>query len=126
MKVKEIVYKTFGVLTPSYYLRNLFFGTIVSIFFILLLIKDGIFSSILTSILIVTIVATLLYPYSIFVYESIASFFMKDNRFALDNKLIIGIKFFKVIFCWMFSLVIALLGLTYLYYANKETIPIKE
>jgi len=126
MKAKEIVYKTFGVLTPSYYLRNLFFGTIVSIFFIILLIKDGIFSSILTSILIVTIVATLLYPYAIFVYESIASFFMKDNRFALDNKVIISIKFFKVIFCWIFSLFIALLGLTYLYYANKETITIKE
>jgi len=126
MKAKEIVYKTFGVLTPSYYLKNLFFGTIVSIFFIILLIKDGIFSSILTSILIVTIVATLLYPYAIFVYESIASFFMKDTRFALDNKVIISIKFFKVIFCWMFSLVIALLGLTYFYYANKETITIKE
>jgi len=122
MKAKEIVYKTFGVLTPSYYLRNLFFGTIVSIFFILLLIKDGMFSSILTSILILTIVATLLYPYAIFVYESIANFFMKDNRFALDNKVIISIKFFKVIFCWMFSLVIASLGLTYLYYANRETI----
>jgi len=126
MKAKEIVYKTFGVLTPSYYLKNLFFGTIVSIFFITLLIKDGVFSSVLTSILIVTILATLLYPYAIFVYESIASFFMKDNRFALDNKLIISIKFFKVMFCWMFSLVIALLGLTYLYYANKETIIIKE
>jgi len=126
MKAKEIIYKTFGVLTPSYYLKNLFFGTIVSIVFIILLIKDGVFSSLLTAILMLSIVSTLLYPYAIFVYENIASFFMKDNRFSLDNKLMISIKFFKVIFCWIFSLFIALLGLTYLYYANKETITIKE
>jgi len=122
MKAKEIVYKTFGVLTPSYYLKNLFLGAIVSIFFITLIIKDGVFSSLLTAILMVSIVSTLFYPYAIFVYESIASFFTKDTKFTLNNNLIISIKFFKVIFCWVFSLFIALLGLTYLYYTNKENI----
>jgi len=107
-------------------LRNLFFGTIVSIVFILLLIKSEVSSSTLISILIQTIVAALLYPYAVFVYESIANFFMKDTIFILDIKVMISIKFFKVIFCWMFSLVLAPLGLIYLYYANRETITIKE
>ena len=74
----SFIKKTFGGLSASYYLRHLFFGAIFTALFIALMYSGGdkrIFSYI------IFIANTFLYPYSRFVYESVADFVFGDNVF---------------------------------------------
>lgn len=121
--MKEIFSKTFGGLTLSYYIRNLFFGVIIFIvvFSILSNSKDEALSLGIGN-LSFLIITTLLYPYSRFVYESIANFIMGNNTFLVNIGLMIIVKFVTIIICWAMAIFIAPIGLIYLYfYHNKNT-----
>lgn len=121
--MKEIFSKTFGGLTSSYYFRNLFFGAIIFIvlFSILSNSKDEALSLGIGN-LSFLIITTLLYPYSRFVYESIANFIMGNNVFFVNIGLMFIVKFLTIIICWAMAIFIAPIGLIYLYfYHNKNT-----
>lgn len=121
--MNEIFSKTFGGLTPSYYFRNLFFGAIIFIvvFSILSNSKEETLTLGIGN-LSFLIISTLLYPYSRFVYESIANFIMGNNTFIVNIGFMFMVKFITIIICWAMAIFIAPIGLLYLYfYHTKNT-----
>ena len=58
---------------------------------------------------------TFLYPYSRFVYESIVGYVMGQNVFFVNALMMLIVKFIIMTICWSFALLIAPLGLLYLY-----------
>ena len=121
--MKEIFSKTFGGLTSSYYFSNLFFGAIIFIvlFSILSNSKDEALSLGIGN-LSFLIITTLLYPYSRFVYESIANFIMGNNVFFVNIGLMFIVKFLTTIICWAMAIFIAPIGLIYLYFYHNKNI----
>lgn len=67
-----------------------------------------------------TIVSTILYPYSRFVYESIVGFVMGDNVFYVNAIFMFVTKILTMAMCWVFAIVIAPIGLAYLYYHHSK------
>lgn len=68
-----------------------------------------------------TVINTLLYPYSRFVYESIVSFIMGENVFIVNAIFMLASKFVTMAMCWAFSIFVAPIGLAYLYYHHSKT-----
>lgn len=114
------IQKTFMGLTPSYYLRQLFFGSLTSVFMILLF--YALKGSNMTTLVVFSIINALLYPYSIFVYESISNFIKGDNIFFLSLSSMFAIKVFTMYIFWGFAIFIAPVGLVYLYFYNSKNI----
>ncbi|AGL85582.1 hypothetical protein [Pseudomonas protegens] len=110
--------KTFGGLTASYYLRQLFFGALCAAFFIFM--KSRAPSGIDFTNAALSVVSALLYPYSRFVYESIVGFVMGTNVFYVNAGLMLGVKFLTMFICWFLAMFIAPLGLLYLYWYHSR------
>lgn len=113
----SFIKKTFGGLSSPYYLRQLFFGVIFTALFIALMYNGGdkrIFSYI------IFIANTFLYPYSRFVYESIADFIFGDNVFFVNALFLLAAKFITMLLCYGFAFIIAPLGLLYLYFYHTK------
>lgn len=72
------------------------------------------------SAMILFVVSTLLYPYSRFVYEKIVGFVMGDNIFFSSALIIMGVKLFTMLLCWIFAVFIAPVGLLYLYFHHTK------
>ena len=109
--------KTFGGLSASYYLRQLFFGAIFTALFIALMYNGGdkrIFSYL------IFIANTFLYPYSRFVYESIVDFIFGDNVFFVNALFLLAVKFITMLLCYGFAFIIVPLGLLYLYFYHTK------
>lgn len=113
--MNEIVNRALLGLTKDYLFRQYFFGVIIG----------GIFYSIFTSsgdsVLLVTffvVINTLLYPYSRFVYERVMSFLIGNNFFMVNGIFFLMFKCITMAWCWMASLMIAPVGLAYLYFKN--------
>lgn len=66
-----------------------------------------------------TVLNTLLYPYSRFVYEKILGFIIGDNVFYGNAIIVLLFKLFTMWLCWFFAFVVAPAGLIYLYF-NAE------
>lgn len=118
--MKDFFNKTFAELNPSYYFRHLFFGIVISVLFFMLLANS--IGNIVAPIFI-GIINALLYPYSRFVYESIVNFIMGNNVFFFQGKLFLIYWFIKIwimLLCWILSIVIAPIGLIYLYYYHSK------
>jgi hypothetical protein len=113
-----IIHKTLGGLSPQYYFRQFFFGLVVAAFVFFMTTQGG--RSMPLEVLLFTIVSTLLYPYSRFVYESIVGFIMGDNVFFVNAILMLISKFVTMTMCWLFALFIAPIGLAYLYYHHSK------
>jgi hypothetical protein len=64
---------------------------------------------------------TLLYPYSRFVYESVTGFIMGENVFFMNAMFLLVMKFFTMAACWFLAMVIAPVGLIYLYFHHSRT-----
>jgi len=114
-----IIQKTFGGLTKQYYFRQLFFGSLFGAGFIYM--NYGTKTSIL-GVASLSLVCTLLYPYSRFVYESIVGFLMGKNLFIVNAFFLLLFKFFTMALCWIFAILIAPIGLAYLYFYNSRTV----
>jgi len=113
----SFIKKTFGGLSSPYYLRQVFFGGIFSAFLFVLLSQGGdkrIFSYF------IFIANTFLYPYSRFVYESVADFIFGDNVFFVNALFLLVAKFITMLLCYGFAFVIAPLGLLYLYFYHTK------
>lgn len=114
---KNILKKTLGGLSLSYYLRNLFFGAIFGgfiIFFILQSNTKDYFK------IIYTIICIFLYPYSKFIYDTIIEFIMGNNIFIVNIIFMFAIKSMVIISCLLFAPIIALIGFIYLYFYHTK------
>jgi hypothetical protein len=113
-----VIQKTFGGLSTPYYFRQLFFSVIIAAFFIFICTQGG--RSIPLRSLFFIIVSTVLYPYSRFVYESIAGFIMGNNVFFVNAFLLLAAKFITMLICWTCALFVAPVGLLYLYFHHSR------
>ena len=114
-----IIQKTLAGLSPQYYFRQFFFGLVVAALVFFISTQGD--RSMPLSMLFLTAVSTLLYPYSRFVYESIVGFIMGDNVFFVNAIFMLISKFFTMVMCWAFAIFIAPIGLAYLYYHHSKT-----
>ncbi|HCI14032.1 MAG: hypothetical protein A2063_03650 [Gallionellales bacterium GWA2_60_142] len=114
-----IVQKTLGGLSAQYYLRQLFFGLLLAgiIFFMS---TQG-ERSMPIGLIFLTVINTLLYPYSRFVYEGMVGFIMGKNVFFVNAVLMLFTKFITMTICWSFAIFIAPVGLVYLYYHHSKS-----
>lgn len=113
----SFIKKTFGGFSSPYYLRQLFFGAIFMALFIALMYNGGdkrIFSYP------IFIANTFLYPYSRFVYKSVADFIFGDNVFFVNALFLLATKFITMLLCYGFAFIIAPLGLLYLYFYHTK------
>ena len=115
-----VIQKTFGGLTPSYYFRQLAFGSLFLALNLWMMAKYGhgqtakiVVSSIFF------IVTTALYPYSRFVYESIVGYIVGNNVFFGNAFVMLFVKAITMAPCWVFAIFIAPIGLGYLYFRNR-------
>lgn len=112
----SFINKTFGGLSAKYYWRQFFFGVIVSV--INLMIMQGKVSThVMQTVYFYIYIAIniLLYPYSRFVYESIVGFILGRNIFYMNSIVFLIAKCITIYICWALSIVIAPLGIIYLY-----------
>lgn len=114
-----VIQKTFGGLSTQYYFRQLFFGLAIAAFIFFMSTQGG--RSMPIGVLVFTIISTLLYPYSRFVYESIVGFVMGENVFFVNAIFMLMAKFFTMAMCWAAAIFIAPIGLAYLYYHHSKS-----
>ena len=93
-----VIQKTFGGLTKQYYFRQLFFGAIFAAIIIFMTTRGN--NPPMYGIWVFSIICTLLYPYSRFVYESIVGFIMGDNVFFTSAIFMMLIKYLTMSLCW--------------------------
>ena len=65
------------------------------------------------------VISTLLYPYSRFVYESVAGYLMGRNIFFLNAFVLLFVKFIAMMLCWVLAIFMAPIGLAYLYFHHS-------
>lgn len=113
-----VIQKTLGGLSPQYYFRQFFFGLVVAALIFFMSTQGG--RSMPIGMLFFTVVSTLLYPYSRFVYESIVGFIMGENVFFVNASFMLISKFVTMAMCWAFAIFVAPIGLAYLYYHHSK------
>lgn len=116
--MQGIFRKTFGGLSAQYYFRQLFFGGLMLALGLFMVLNGK--GSMKLDVIAMLVLNTLLYPYARFVYESILGFVVGDNVFWVNPLLLLLVKLFTMILCWMFALFIAPVGLVYLYYHHSK------
>ena len=113
-----VIQKTLGGLSLQYYFRQFFFGLMVAAFIFFMSTQGG--RSMPIDMLLITVVSTLLYPYSRFVYESIVGFIMGENVFFVNAIFMLISKFVTMAMCWTFAIFVAPIGLAYLYFHHSK------
>jgi hypothetical protein len=118
----SIFSKSFGGLTRAYYVRQFLFGSLFTILicFMLAHTHSGLWAK--PEMLILSVVCSVLYPYSRFVYESVIGYIVGDNVFYGNAGTMLIFKFFTMFLCWWFSIFVAPVGLAYLYWRNSRQI----
>ena len=116
-----VIQKTLGGLSKQYYFRQFIFGLVIAALIFFMSTQGG--RSMPIGMLLFTIVSTLLYPYSRFVYESIVGFVMGENVFFVNAIFMLATKFFTMAMCWVFAIFVAPIGFAYLYYHHSKRSP---
>lgn len=115
--MNTFISRSFGGLSRPYYFRHLFFGLLIAC--VLFWMKTVTHSP--TPLLIAWLgVNTLLYPYSRFVWERIVGFIFGDNVFIVPIIILFPIKLATMMVCWQMAILIAPLGLAYLYWHHSR------
>jgi len=114
--------KTFGGLTPSYYVRQLIFGSLFPILIMSVMASSSSGLAGKPGLIVMCVVCTLLYPYSRFVYESVMGYVMGNNVFFVNAPLMLFVKSLTMMLCWWLSVFMAPVGLAYLYWRNSRQI----
>ncbi|MCY1305010.1 hypothetical protein D9M68_814510 [compost metagenome] len=116
--MKNLIRTTFGGLSMQYYLRQLFFGSL----FLLFIIWGSTQGSrpVQPGLIVFSVVLTLLYPYSRFVYERVVGFVLGDNLFFVNALVMLMVKLFTMFLCWAFAIFVAPVGLLYLYFHHRR------
>ena len=117
-----VIAKTFGGLSRKYYFRQFFFGLIFSVLIFLMLSQSShrVPISAIVSITLFIVINTFLYPYSRYVYESLVGFILGKNVFFVNALLMLFVKLITMYLCWAFAVLIAPIGLAYLYYHHSK------
>lgn len=113
-----IIAKTFGGLSRQYYFRQFMFGLIFPVMLFFIQSSGTQFVSI--GMIAFFAINSLLYPYSRFVYESVVGFVMGENVFIINAILMLFIKLMTMAMCWSMAILIAPIGLAYLYYHHSK------
>ncbi|MGO5000239.1 hypothetical protein [Oceanisphaera sp. W20_SRM_FM3] len=113
-----IIAKTLGGLSKAYYARQFAFGLIFPAMIILM--ESNTETGVSAGTIAFTVISSLLYPYSRFVYESIIDFVMGNNVFFVNAIMMLLVKLITMMVCWVFAIFIAPIGLLYLYYRHSQ------
>jgi hypothetical protein len=116
----SLLRRTFGGLSARYYFREFFFGVLIAALMFSSMTSHG--HSMPIKMLSLLIINTLLYPYSRFVYQGIAGFIMGENVFFLNALFMLLMKIVTMMICWACSILIAPVGLAYLYFHNRDVL----
>lgn len=116
--MKDFFNKTFKGLNPSYYFRHLFFGIAISVLIFATSNNESFMKAF--GLIIYLIFNSAIYPYSRFVYESIVDFVMGDNVFFFNGIVFLVAKFITMMFCYLFAIFIAPIGLIFLYFYHSR------
>lgn len=114
-----VLRKSFGGLSQAYFLRELFFGLLMAAFVCWMASYSSIRAPMQMALFVM--VSTVLYPYSRFVYQSIAGCIGGRNERCASAALVLGMKTMTMILCWAGAVVIAPIGLAYLYFHHSKT-----
>ncbi|MDA3045576.1 hypothetical protein OFO10_00145 [Campylobacter sp. VBCF_06 NA8] len=121
--------KTFGGLDKAYYFRHFIFGAVLAVILIWAQSYSAESMSARTGkefagmdffIYIFYAICALLYPYARFVYESIVNFIIGNNFFIVNAVFLLIWKLVVMIVLFAFSIIIAPVGLAYLYYHHTK------
>lgn len=125
--VKDILRKTVGGLSREYYWRHFLIAAALVVLPILTMFymvgaKELGFSYQPQMIVVVVLVVLMLlvYPYSRFVYDSLAGFLMGDSVYLINPVLLLFWRLFVFFICMQFSFVLAPAGMIYLYYYHTK------
>jgi hypothetical protein len=114
-----VLEKTFGGLSSRYLFRQYMFGLAVAGFVYAMASHRN--NSIGLAATMVLLLNTALYPYARFVYESVVEFVMGDNVLFASIGLVLAVKIVTIMVCWCFAVMIAPIGLVYLYVHHNRT-----
>ncbi len=119
----SFIAKTFGGLSKSYYIRQFLFGLIFFSFVVFigydLYSRSGNISGLVVFSL-YGLICLLLYPYSRFVYESVMDYIFGNNVFFVNAIFLLSVKLTTMALCFFFSIIIAPIGLAYLYFYHSK------
>ena len=115
--MSQLFTRTFGGLTRQYLFRQYVFGCTLGV--LALLIQSGSTAGWSPGFTATILLSTLLYPYARFTYESVVGFIVGDNQFWGSAVFMLGLKLAMMLFCFMAAILIAPLGLAYLYFVNR-------
>jgi len=118
--MSSVFKKTFGGLSKDYLFRQYFFGLVIFGLFAFMTLNGKANDQYATIKLVFAGFCLIFYPYAHFVYDSIVGFIMGNNVFFVNGNFMILWKFLRMIFIFGFSLFIAPLGLTYLYFHHSR------
>jgi hypothetical protein len=116
----SVLLKTFGGLSGEYYFRHFIFGLIFPAIYFLMFrhaLHPGLPPP---SLMFVMVVNSLLYPYSRFVYEGVMRFIVGQNVFFVSGFFFLLAKLLTMLLCWSMAILIAPIGLAYLYYHHSR------
>ena len=127
MSLQSGLQRSFGGLGAAYYLRNVLFAALLFFAPLMLLVwsdstqsKPGAGKAAVV-ITVMYVIATLLYPYSRFVYERLVGFVIGGNVFSVPTLIFLPVKLLTMLLCYGLSFFIAPVGLVYLYFRNANT-----
>lgn len=118
--MSSIFKKTFGGLSKDYLFRQYFFGLVIFGLFAAMTLNGKGSDQYATIKLIFAGICLILYPYAHFVYDSIVGFIMGNNVFFINSNIMIPWKIARMVLIFGSSLLIAPLGLTYLYFHHSR------
>lgn len=115
--MNRIIARSFGGLRGEFYLRQLVFGVAIAavMFWMKTLGRPA-----TSSLLIVLTVNALLYPYARFVWISICDFILGETVLYLPAAIVLFAKLVTMFFCFTLAVLIAPLGLLYLYLSHDR------
>lgn len=113
--MKHFITTVFRSLEPSYVVRQYVFGGILVG---LLLFGSG--GNIAPYLWRFSFISLILYPFAMFVYDSLVGLFMGETVFFANWFLVLIYSIAKIIFVFSFSIVIAPFGILYLYIRNRN------
>jgi hypothetical protein len=117
--VHPAIRKSFGGLSRHYFIRQFLFGLIFPALMLMTLAQDKGMGPAPFGIYGLLIINTLLYPYSRFVYESVVGYIIGKNTFFVSAPLMLFAKLMTMTMCWAFAIVVAPIGLLYLYFHHS-------
>ena len=117
--MNQVIQKTLGGLSKEYYIRQFLFGLIFpAIFYFAFSQSEA--ASVSLGLITSCIINTLLYPYSRFVYESIVDYILGDTVIFGSILVVMLTKYFTMAICWAAAVLIAPIGLLYLYFHQSK------